>query len=235
MILKCKFRRMRIYKIECGGTYCFCVVLQKASDEKLFRTCGFSGAIVRRYAVALSRSDQWLRRCGACYSGLSGAGCSSSSSGGCASRSIGRPVRTGVMPAMPASAQASAIASFISSMVTTLPLVLSFRIPRRSVQVVCFSLMVSPCLARSSDDSCIPARLVVMPRYSFPLSEAHMIQQCPFHCPVAAASVTLYRQTLIVSGIGSSAAVKQHEHDCSRAGTCTYRYTEACRVQQLNR
>lgn len=61
-----------------------------------------------------------------------------------------------------------------------------------------------------------------------------MIQQRPFHCPAAAIRMTLYRQTFIVSGISSSAAVKQHDHDCSHAGTCQHRYTEACRVRQLN-
>lgn len=62
-----------------------------------------------------------------------------------------------------------------------------------------------------------------------------MIQQHPFHCPAAAIRVTLYRQTFIVSGIGRSAAAAQHDHDCSRAETCQHRYTEACRVYQLNR
>lgn len=62
-----------------------------------------------------------------------------------------------------------------------------------------------------------------------------MIQQCPFHCPIAATCVTLYRQIFIVSGIGSSAAAVQHDHDCSRAETCRHRHTEACRVYQLNR
>lgn len=62
-----------------------------------------------------------------------------------------------------------------------------------------------------------------------------MTQQCPFHCPAAAVRVMLYRQPFIVSGIGSSAATKQHDHDCSRADTCPHRYTEACLVQRLNR
>lgn len=74
-----------------------------------------------------------------------------------------------------------------------------------------------------------------MPRYSFPQSEAHMIQQRPFLCQTAAVRVTLYRQTFVISGVSSSAAIEQHDHDCSRAGTCPHRYTETCRVQQLNR
>ncbi|WP_186080563.1 hypothetical protein [Burkholderia gladioli] len=62
-----------------------------------------------------------------------------------------------------------------------------------------------------------------------------MTQQRPFHCPIAAIPVTLYRQTFIVAGIGSSAAAVQRDHDCSRAEICPHRYTEACRVYQLNR
>ncbi|HHX4060135.1 TPA: hypothetical protein ACU967_007670 [Burkholderia contaminans] len=62
-----------------------------------------------------------------------------------------------------------------------------------------------------------------------------MTQQYPFHCPAVAIRVTLYRQTFIVSGISSSAADVQRDHDCSRAETCPHRYTEACRVYQLNR
>lgn len=62
-----------------------------------------------------------------------------------------------------------------------------------------------------------------------------MTQQRPFHCPAAAIRVTLYRQTFIVSGIGSSAVAVQHDHDCSHAETCQHRHTEACRVYQLNR
>lgn len=61
-----------------------------------------------------------------------------------------------------------------------------------------------------------------------------MIQKRPFHCPTASVCVTLFRQTFAISGIGGLAATVQHDHDCSRAGTCPHRYTEACRVQQLN-
>lgn len=44
-----------------------------------------------------------------------------------------------------------------------------------------------------------------------------MIQQRPFDCPAAAVRVTVYRQTFMVSGVGSSTTIKQHDHDCSCA------------------
>ncbi|AJW93588.1 hypothetical protein BM43_7637 (plasmid) [Burkholderia gladioli] len=62
-----------------------------------------------------------------------------------------------------------------------------------------------------------------------------MIQQRPFDCPATAVRVTVYRQTFMVSGVGSSTTIKQHDHDCSRADTCPHRYTDACLVRRLNR
>ncbi len=61
-----------------------------------------------------------------------------------------------------------------------------------------------------------------------------MTEQRTYLCPIVAARVTLYRQTFAISGIGCSAAAVLHDHDCCQVSTCPHRYTEACRVQQLN-
>lgn len=59
--------------------------------------------------------------------------------------------------------------------------------------------------------------------------------QRPFHCKPAAVHAVLTWQTFTLSGIGSSAAIKQRDYRCSREAACSHRYTEACPVQQLQK
>lgn len=61
-----------------------------------------------------------------------------------------------------------------------------------------------------------------------------MIKPFPFTCPVVAVPVTIDRETLTYSGMGSSAVFTQYDYSCSREGDCEHRTTAACRVRQLN-
>lgn len=56
-----------------------------------------------------------------------------------------------------------------------------------------------------------------------------------YQCQAAGRLVTLTRQTFHVAGIGDQAPARQHGHGCTEEQACPHRYTDACRVQQLNR
>lgn len=75
----------------------------------------------------------------------------------------------------------------------------------------------------------------MIPRYSFLLSEVHMIKTRPYHCLIISTDVTFFIQTFVISAVGRAAPVVQRDSECSRSNACPHRYTEDCPVQKLNR
>lgn len=62
-----------------------------------------------------------------------------------------------------------------------------------------------------------------------------LMQQKTYQCQVAGRLVTLIQQTLYVAGIGDEAPTRQRDHGCDQEHTCPHRYTDACKVQRMNR
>lgn len=61
------------------------------------------------------------------------------------------------------------------------------------------------------------------------------MQKKTYQCQASGRPVKLTRQTFYVSGIGDEVPTRQRDHGCHQEHACPHRYTEACRVQQLNR
>ena len=61
-------------------------------------------------------------------------------------------------------------------------------------------------------------------------------EKLTYQCQATGRQVMLTRQTFYeASGIGDQAPIMQRDHGCSQEHVCLHRYTDACKVQRMNR